>query len=94
MFVTLTMKVLTILRANGYTVLTSISPLSDEDPVWYPETIDVSELMDLNSEFMRRISIPLHEPHFLIIDDAIKNIHEDYLIGQVFLEPMYRTPEQ
>lgn len=93
MFVTLTMKVLLALKKSGYTVLTSVSPLSDEDPVWYPETFDVDELMDIYNNKIRLLSIPLEERHFLIIDDAIANIDEDDLIGQVFLEPMFWDSE-
>ncbi|KGE12462.1 hypothetical protein [Sphingobacterium deserti] len=86
MFVTLTRKVLIVLRDRGYNTLTSVSPLTEDDPVWYPQNIDITELMDLDSEFMSRLSIPLHEPHFLLIDDAITDIYEDYLIGTVFLQ--------
>lgn len=38
---------------------------------------------------MRKLSIPFHEPHFLIIEDALGNISESELIGHVFLEALY-----
>lgn len=89
MFVKLTIKALEELREQGYNVLTSVSPLSSEDPVWYPANMFMEELLDLDCEMIRKLSIPLSEPHFLIIEDAIANIDENDLIGHVFLEPLY-----
>lgn len=89
MFVKLTIKVLIELKNVGYTVLTSISSLSEENPVWYPETMDVEELMDIYNNKIRLLSIPLEEKHFLIIDDAIANIEDRDLIGHVFMERNY-----
>lgn len=48
MFVKLTINVLRELLDQGYNVLTSVSPLSSEDPVWYPANMFMEELMDLD----------------------------------------------
>ncbi|MFD1770845.1 hypothetical protein [Sphingobacterium suaedae] len=84
-FVELTHSVLRRLKKSGYTVLRSVTSVSSDDPTWVPERMDVDKLMELDSEEMRRMSVPMEEKHFLVIDDALNNIEEDNLIGQVLI---------
>ncbi|MGO1650591.1 MAG: hypothetical protein ACTHXT_14690 [Sphingobacterium sp.] len=85
-FVCLTHKVLRSLKDQGYTVLLSASKLTDENPTWVPDNIPIDDLMDLGSELIAKLSIPLEEGNLLVIEDALKNIDEENLIGQVFIE--------
>lgn len=85
-FVCLMHKVLESLRDKGYTVLLSTSKLTDENPTWVPDKMPIDELMNLENEFIAKLSIPLEEGNLLVIEDALKNIDEDKLIGQVFIE--------
>lgn len=43
-------------------------------------------LMNLENEFIAKLSIPLEEGNLLVIEDALKNIDEDKLIGQDLLK--------
>lgn len=85
-FVWLTHKVLRRLKDQGYTVLVSTSKLTDENPTWVPDNIPIDDLMDLGNELIAKLSIPLEEGNLLVIEDALKNIDEENLIGQVFIE--------
>lgn len=51
-----------------------------------PDKMPIDELMNLENEFIAKLSIPLEEGNLLVIEDALKNIDEDKLIGQVFIE--------
>ncbi len=84
-FVDLTHGILGMLKAQGYTVLYSITPLSNENPTWYPEQVDIDWLMEIGSVELHRRSVPQQELHYLFIQDAIDNIRAEDLIGQVFL---------
>ncbi|KGE14603.1 hypothetical protein [Sphingobacterium deserti] len=84
-FVALSHILLRTLKWQGYTVLRSVSPLNSTNPTWYAEKIPIEQLMDLDSDEIARRSVPLQETHYLIIQDALENIREEDLIGQVFL---------
>ncbi|WP_400263274.1 hypothetical protein ACFX5U_09550 [Sphingobacterium sp. SG20118] len=84
-FAILTQTLLLQLKSKGYNLLTSKNTVDDENPTWYPEKVDdVWEyIVDLDSEGK---FVPLQEPAILVIDDAIKNIEDWQLIGEVFIE--------
>ncbi|TDS14745.1 hypothetical protein B0I21_103244 [Sphingobacterium paludis] len=84
-FVALTHSILKMLKSKGYTVLHSISPITSEDPTWYPKKMAIERLMQIDNEYLANHSQPLNEIHFLIIQDALDNIPEEYLIGMVFI---------
>lgn len=84
-FVKLSKYILSKLKYQGYTTLHSVSSLNNENPTWFPFKDDISLLMDLNSDFISTLSQPLEEIHFLVIDDALLNIEEEDLIGEVFI---------
>lgn len=84
-FVKLTHSVLRELKLKGYNILRSTSKLSNDDPTWMPDTVDLDAFFDLGSLEIERISTPMEELHLLVIDDALKNIRDEDLIGSVFL---------
>lgn len=84
-FINLSHKVLKELKSKGYTTLHSTASLNEENPTWIPYREDVDILMELDNDFIAKISVPFNEKHFIIIDDALKNIEESNLIGQVFM---------
>ncbi len=84
-YVKLTYEVLLSLRERGYNILRSKSPLSSENPSWYPDTVDLMEFLDIYSEELDEISMPGQELHLLIIQDALDNINEKDLIGEVWV---------
>lgn len=84
-FVQLTHEVLRELKGKGYTVLHSPSLLINDNPTWVPVKVDLTELFDLDSEMLARISTPMKELHYLVIDDALQNIREEDLIGSVWV---------
>ncbi|WP_437919869.1 hypothetical protein [Sphingobacterium sp. LRF_L2] len=85
-FIELTHGILRLLQYKGYTVLTSVSPLNSDDPTWYPEKVPVEELKGLNITVVGRTATPAKDRHLMLIDDALENIREEELIGQVFLD--------
>jgi len=87
-FVNLSHKVLSDLKSKGYTSLRSTSDLQNENPTWIPHRDNIKNLMELDNDFISKISYPLEEKHFLVIDDALKNIQDSDLIGQVLLSDM------
>lgn len=87
-FVKLTNSVLIFLKSKGYTTLHSTAHLSNENPTWIPYKDDVEKILDLDSEYIAKISSPMDEVYFLIIEDAIKNIEDKNLIGQVFISDL------
>jgi hypothetical protein len=84
-FVNLSRRVLVNLKKKGYTTLHSISGLDNENPTWIPYRDNIETLMELDNDFIAKISFPFDEKHFIVIDDALKNIEESNLIGQVFM---------
>lgn len=84
-FVKLSHAVLQHLKENGYTILTSVSPISSENPSWIPDNVDITDFFDVNSRHIDRRSISIEKLSLLVIDDALVNIPNDNLIGQVFL---------
>ena len=85
-FVKLRHPILMKLKMRGYNVLCSTSPLSSENPTWIPDKIDLQMFLDLDSSALAELSVPLYEIHFLVIDDALNNIRNEDLFGDVLLE--------
>lgn len=77
-FEKLTHANLRILLTQGYNILVSNNQYNDEKVVWFPETVE-----DIDDYLMQ---VADEEPTLLVIDDALKNIEEEYLIGDVFME--------
>ncbi|PVH26280.1 hypothetical protein [Sphingobacterium corticibacter] len=84
-FVKLTHYELRRLRDQGYNILRSTSPLSSDNPSWYPDTVNLDDFMHWGSKEMRRLSRPFEEKHLLVIQDALENINEEDLIGEVWV---------
>ncbi len=65
------------LIGRGYNILSSNDELWDKNVVWFPETVaDVKDyLMQVADE----------EATLLVIDDALNNLEEEELIGDVFM---------
>mgnify|MGYP000914722690 CR=1 FL=1 len=83
-FEKLTKSQLKILKSQGYTLLTSNQNLTDEKVYWFPERMaDVMEYL-LALDASGKI-VPFKEQNLLVIDDAIENINEEDLIGEVFI---------
>lgn len=85
-FEKLTHAVLINLKKEGYNILRSTSLLTDEDPTWYPDKVDLDLFFDLGSDEIARISTPMEEINLLVIDDALQNIRDEDLIGMVWVE--------
>ncbi|PVH27024.1 hypothetical protein [Sphingobacterium corticibacter] len=84
-YVTLTHKVLRGLRDQGFNILRSTSPLSSENPSWYPDTVGLDDFMHWENNEFRLLNIPFEEKHLLVIQDALDNINEEDLIGEVWI---------
>ncbi|MCA5006110.1 hypothetical protein [Sphingobacterium bovistauri] len=84
-FVKLNHPILMKLKMQGYTILRSNNPLSDENPTWIPEKVDMEKFFDLDSKWIAHASIPMHELHLLVIDDALYNIRNVDLFGEVIV---------
>lgn len=84
-FVKLSKYILYKLKYQGYTTLHSVSSLDNENPTWVPFNDDIKALMDLNNDFIPKLSRPMEEIHFLVIDDALSNIEEENLTGEVLI---------
>lgn len=79
-FVKLTHSVLLELKSKGFNVLTSVTKIDSEDPTYMPIKVD-----DIWAFLEALPSIPLEEPHLLVIDEALNNIREEDLIGMVWV---------
>lgn len=84
-YLKLTHAVLHSLHNQGYNILRSVSSLSSENPSWYPDTVNLDDFLHWDNKEMRRLNRPLEELHLLVIQDAIDNIAEEDLIGEVLL---------
>lgn len=84
-FVKLTFDVLKDLMKQGYIILRSTSPLSSENPSWYPDTISVQEHLLWEKEQFRKHDFGFEETHILVIVDALKELREEDLIGEVWV---------
>lgn len=71
---------------QGYNILRSPSLLTNEDPTYFPDTVDLEKFFDLDSEEIARKSVPMEELHLLVIDDALKNIRDEDLTGMVWIQ--------
>lgn len=84
-FVKLTHYVLRSLRDQGFNILRSTSPLSSENPSWYPDTVDLEKFLHWDNDEFGLVNIPTEEKHLLVISDALENILEEDLIGEVWV---------
>lgn len=84
-FVKLDHQVLLSLKEQGYNVLRSNSPMTEENPTWIPDTFDLDSFFDLDSDEVAKRNIPLQETWLLLIDQGLKERDED-LFGDVLLE--------
>ncbi|MDR2281719.1 MAG: hypothetical protein LBE37_00840 [Sphingobacterium sp.] len=84
-FIKLDFNTLMTLRDRGYNILRSTSSISDANPTWIPDYVDVTRFFELDSEEIAKISGPLVGKHFLLIDDALANNTNEELIGEVFI---------
>ncbi|TDQ80080.1 hypothetical protein CLV99_1534 [Sphingobacterium yanglingense] len=84
-FMKLNFSVLVALKDRGYNILRSTSYLSDVNPTWIPDYVDVTRFFELDTEEIAKISGPLVGKHFLLIDDALANNSDEELIGEVFI---------
>lgn len=83
-FEKLTKSQLKILKSQGYTLLTSNQKLTEAQVFWFPERVaDVMEY--LVAMYTSAKTLPFKEQNLLFIDDALENIKEEDLIGEVFL---------
>jgi hypothetical protein len=84
-FVPLSRVILLELKRNGYNILTSKNTVDDENPTWYPLTVpDVDDYL-LTLDCKESID-PMEEQALLVIEDALDNIDEVQLQGEVFIE--------
>jgi hypothetical protein len=84
-FVPLSRVILLELKRNGYNILTSKNIVDDENLTWYPVTVsDVDDYL-LHLDCSGSI-VPMEESALLVIDDALDNINEELLQGEVFIE--------
>jgi hypothetical protein len=84
-FVKLNHAILMKLKMQGYTILRSNNPLSDENPTWIPEKVNMEKFFNLDSNWVAKASIPLKENHLLVIDDALYNVRNADLFGEVII---------
>lgn len=84
-FVKITHDVLMSLKEQGYNVLRSNSPMTEENPTWIPDTFDLDKFFDLDSDEVAKRNIPLEETWLLLIDEGLKELDED-LFGDVIIE--------
>lgn len=84
-FVKLNHPILMKLKMQGYTILRSNNPITDENPIWIPEKVDMEDFFNLDSKWIANASVPLKESHLLVIDDALYNINNADLIGEVMI---------
>jgi len=76
----LTTAILNNLHAQRYSILTSSNSLNKDTIYWYPETVSNLELYVMELD-----STPLQEVNILVIEDALRNIKQEDLLGLVFI---------
>ena len=84
-FVKLNHPILMKLKMQGYTILRSNNPLTYDNPTWIPEKVDMDKFFDLDSNWIANACIPMEEQHLLVIEDALYNIQNGDLLGEVLL---------
>lgn len=80
-------SVLKELQSKGYNVLIAPADCEDSENItWKAIAVpNVFEwLVALDCEGIT--AVPFHEPHILVIQDALDNIREEDLFGSVFIE--------
>ncbi len=86
MFVKVTHSVLLMLQEMGYSILKSVSPLRNDNPSFYPLKIKNIDGYLIHKDKMETAN-KLLECHIIVIEDALNYTPNEWLIGQVFLEP-------
>lgn len=84
-FVKLDHQVLLSLKEQGYNVLRSNSPMTEENPTWIPDICDLDKFFDLDTDEVAKHNIPLEEMWLLLIDEGLKESDED-LFGDVMID--------
>lgn len=74
---------LKILKSKGFNILTSNNKLTDDHILWFPES--VADVCDYLITLDTKGTTPFQEPNILVIDDAISNIEDENLIGEVLI---------
>lgn len=72
-------------RDNGYNILRSTSLISSKNPSWYPDIVDLEKFLHLDSEGVQNLSASSNKTHLLVIADALDNIRDEDLIGDVWV---------
>lgn len=83
-FVPITHDILFQLYQKGYNVLRSTSLLSDQNPTFYPDTVNIDKVFNVSNPFTLGIDMPMQEKHLLIIQEGLL-LDEQTLIGVVFV---------
>ncbi|MBB2949896.1 hypothetical protein [Sphingobacterium sp. JUb56] len=84
-FATLTRSILLDLQSKGYNILTSKNRIDDENPTWYP--ISVPNVWDYLLQLDGKTKVmSFQEPAVLVIEDALLNVEDEQLDGEVFIE--------
>ncbi len=73
------------LRDHGINILRFTSLLSSENPSWYPDTVDLDKFLHWHITDIRKLNRLKEEKHLLVIQDALDNINEEDLIGEVWV---------
>ncbi|MCL7987688.1 hypothetical protein M8998_07035 [Sphingobacterium sp. lm-10] len=63
----------------------STSLLSSENTSWYPDIVNLDDFMNWENDEFRLLKMPFEEKHLLVIVDALENIREEDLIGEVWI---------
>lgn len=84
-FVRLTLNILIKLRLQGYNILRSNSLMTEENPTWIPDKVDLEKFFDLDSDELGKYIVPMAELHLLPIDEGL-TLTDDQLIGDVLIE--------
>ncbi|MEN5085107.1 hypothetical protein ABE426_01420 [Sphingobacterium faecium] len=84
-FVPLSIVILLKVKRTGYNISTSKNTVDDENPTWYALTVaDVNDyLLNLNC---KGSIVRMEKSALLVINDALDNIDEEQLQGEVFIE--------
>lgn len=79
-FVKLTHSVLFELKNKGFNVLTSVNKLDSDNPTYMPARVE--NIWDYLEGLP---TAPLQETNIIVIDEALNNIREEYLVGMVWV---------
>lgn len=84
-YVKLTRDILYCLMEQGYTIIRSASPLSSDNPSWFPDKISVEEHLLWEDKQFGKHDFGFEGTHVLIIVDALEELADEDLIGEVWI---------